>query len=110
MPPDLALLSTLNGSNYPCLELIFMVPKVFEPLKFDYIFKVFTLKKKQTPKLYKTNSSVLLTVYILYIERKGKISIFNLHHLDQTPHLVYLHLLSVCLQVCYNLPTLPEDL
>ena len=35
MPPDLALLSTLNGSNYPCLELIFMVPKVFEPLKFD---------------------------------------------------------------------------
>ena len=35
MPPDLALLSTLTGSNYPCLELIFMVPKVFEPLKFD---------------------------------------------------------------------------
>ena len=35
MPPDLALLSTPIGSNYPCLELIFMVPKVFEPLKFD---------------------------------------------------------------------------
>ena len=34
MPPDLALLSTLIGSNYPCRELIFMVPKVFEPLKF----------------------------------------------------------------------------
>ena len=38
MPPDLALLSTLNGSNYPCLELNFMVPKVFEPLKFDCIY------------------------------------------------------------------------
>ena len=38
MPPDLALLSTLIGSNYPCLELIFMVPKVFEPLKFDYSY------------------------------------------------------------------------
>ena len=25
----------LNGSNYPCLEQIFIVPKVFEPLKFD---------------------------------------------------------------------------
>ena len=37
MPPDLTLLSTLIGSNYPCLELIFMVPKVFEPLKFDCI-------------------------------------------------------------------------
>ena len=35
MPRDLALLSTLTGSNYTCLELIFMVPKVFEPLKFD---------------------------------------------------------------------------
>ena len=35
MPRDLVLLSTLNGSNYPYLELIFMVPKVFEPLKFD---------------------------------------------------------------------------
>ena len=35
MPPDLALSSTLIGSNYPYLELIFMVPKVFEPLKFD---------------------------------------------------------------------------
>ena len=39
MLPDLALVSTLTGSNYPCLELIFMVPKVFEPLKFDCIAK-----------------------------------------------------------------------
>ena len=34
MLPDLALLSTLIGSNYSCLELILMVPKLFEPLKF----------------------------------------------------------------------------
>ena len=34
VPPDLALLSTLIGSNYPCLELTFMVPKVFEPVNF----------------------------------------------------------------------------
>ena len=34
MPPDLALLSTLIGSNYPCLKLIILVPQVFEPLKF----------------------------------------------------------------------------
>ena len=33
MPPD--LLPTLIGSNHPSLELIFMVPKVFELLKFD---------------------------------------------------------------------------
>ena len=37
MPPDLALFLTLIGSNYLCLELIFMDPKVFESLKFDCI-------------------------------------------------------------------------
>ena len=34
MPPDLALLMTCISSNYPCLEKNFMVPKVFELLKF----------------------------------------------------------------------------
>ena len=37
MAPDLVLLSTLINSNFPCLKLIFMVPKVLEPLKFDCI-------------------------------------------------------------------------
>ena len=40
MPPDLRQgfnNLTLISSNYPCLELIFMAPKVFKPLKFDYI-------------------------------------------------------------------------
>ena len=39
MPPDLALLSTLTDSNYPCFELILLVPKVFEQLKLDCIKK-----------------------------------------------------------------------
>ena len=30
-PPDLALRLRHISSNYPCLEHIFMVPKVFEP-------------------------------------------------------------------------------
>ena len=34
MPPDLALWLTFVSSNYPSLEHIFVVPKVFEPLKF----------------------------------------------------------------------------
>ena len=45
MPLDLALLSTLTGSNCLCLELIFMVPKVFEPLKFySTVFTSFLAK------------------------------------------------------------------
>ena len=48
MPPDLALLSTLIGSNHPCLELIFMVPKVFKPLKFDCISVTTGTREKQT--------------------------------------------------------------
>ena len=43
VPSDLTLLSTLIGSNDPCLELIFMVPKVFEPLKFDCILFVMSV-------------------------------------------------------------------
>ena len=36
---DLTIKSTHIGSNYPCLEQIFMVPKVFEPLKFYCTFE-----------------------------------------------------------------------
>ena len=35
MPSGMALIVTLHGSNYRCLEQIFMVPKGFEPSKFD---------------------------------------------------------------------------
>ena len=38
MPAGLALCLTLINSNYPCLEDIFMVPNVFEPLKFGCSF------------------------------------------------------------------------
>ena len=57
MPPDLALSSTLIGSNYPCLELIFMVPKVFEPMKFYCILwsKLKTRRKMQSQDLIKSN-------------------------------------------------------
>ena len=37
LPPDLAPCITLNGTNYQNLEQIYMVPKMFEPLKFDCI-------------------------------------------------------------------------
>ena len=37
VPPGVALIVTFRGSNYRCLEQIFMVPKGFEPLKFDCI-------------------------------------------------------------------------
>ena len=47
MPPDLALKSTLIGSNYPCLELIFMVPMVFESLKFDCTLSKFRVTKSK---------------------------------------------------------------
>ena len=37
MPSGMALIVTLRDSNYLCLEQIFMVPKGFEPSKFDCI-------------------------------------------------------------------------
>ena len=64
MPPDLALLSTLIGSNYPCLELIFMVPKVFEPLKFDCSFNRFLQRKiwKVNPVVPYLESGIFLAI------------------------------------------------
>ena len=62
MSPDLALSATLIGSKYPCLELIFMVPKVFEQLKFDCILwwyryiRIYTEAKC----LYSTSPSLTL--------------------------------------------------
>ena len=38
MPPVLALCLIFIRSNYHCLEHLFTVPKVFEPLKFHYIY------------------------------------------------------------------------
>ena len=35
MPPDVGLLSILIGSNYPCLELIFMFPAIEVRLYFS---------------------------------------------------------------------------
>ena len=56
MPRDLALLSIFVGLNNPCLELIFMVPKVFEPLKFDSI--IFSKTTDETIKV--TNNLVTM--------------------------------------------------
>ena len=41
LSPDHALSLILSGLlNYPCLEHISRVPKMFEPLKFDYIWSI----------------------------------------------------------------------
>ena len=47
---------TLSGSNYPCLERISMVPKMFESLRFDCISFAFNVIRF-------TNDSYLLHVY-----------------------------------------------
>ena len=47
LPPDLALALILISSNYPCLEHIFMVPKVCELLMFYCISHMAANKKRQ---------------------------------------------------------------
>ena len=69
MPPDQALLSTLIGSNYPCLELIFMVPKVFEPLKFDCTL--------QMPRWGLVSHTSLYSLYRKFDDTKIKFNIWS---------------------------------
>ena len=75
LPPELALLSTLTGSNYPCLELIFMVPKVFEPLKFDCIlilpFSLFHVNLKSFKFPTKMIQIVLNFFYSFILRNQG---------------------------------------
>ena len=66
MPPDLAPLSTLTGSNYPCLELIFMVPKVFKPLKFDCISSLHPQQKQLVLNNYSFLSYVIKISVLLF--------------------------------------------
>ena len=37
---DLAPSLSLSGSNYPCLEQFSIVPKMFQPLKFDCMYEM----------------------------------------------------------------------
>ena len=41
LPTDLVLRLTLSGSNYSCLNQISMVPRMFEPLKFNCTVRLF---------------------------------------------------------------------
>ena len=59
--PDLVPYFILNGSNYPCLEQLYMVPKVFEPSKFALV--VLTLR---TPTFLISLSADLLYMKLLY--------------------------------------------
>ena len=72
MPPDLALLSTLNGSTYPCLKLIFMVTKVFEPLKFDCIWNLYAYLHYAPDMFTKTKNNLSKTVGVVEIPYKAK--------------------------------------
>ena len=56
LPSDLALWLTLSGSNYPCLEQISMVPKMFEPLKFDCSNLVIVWTQLHLSEIYKGHS------------------------------------------------------
>ena len=53
MPPDLVLRLTLSSSNYPRLELTFMVPKVFKPYRKNSKYWDTQTKYRSCPK-YKT--------------------------------------------------------
>ena len=52
LPPDLVLGLVLSGSNYPCLEQIYVVPKMFELLRFDCIIQKKKKKKKKKRGLF----------------------------------------------------------
>ena len=91
MPPDLAQGLTLNSSNYPCLELIFMVPMVFEPMKFDCSMWV------------KQNGNSVMTENPRNTRLNTDIPIAD--HYDKAGH----SLENMLFQIIHILPTYPVD-
>ena len=66
MPPGMALIVTLHGSNYRCLEQIFMVPKGFEPSKFDCTVGIISQQKQVVGTNYKHLSRSQMSIQIQY--------------------------------------------
>ena len=91
MSPDLALLSTLTGSNYPCLELILMVPKVFEPLKFDCISKSTASFCKKMQETFAVSHFLAKNIMIIILHFPQNMSFFlyifqNAHKVRESLH------------------------
>ena len=59
---------TLSGSNYPCLERISMVPKMFEPLRFDCTWKQRIHKRMK----------IVVSVWLVGLEFNGPVKPFSL--------------------------------
>ena len=87
--PDLAPWLTFSGSNYLCLEQISVVPKMFEPLKFDctYIETImyWSIKRRTDIQLKLLESNVISPaatficpkrVSYIYVRRVGKLFLF----------------------------------
>ena len=53
VPPGVALIVSFRSSNYRCLEQIFMVPKGFEPSKFDCTYMMYRTKTVSYQPAYK---------------------------------------------------------
>ena len=68
MPPGVALIVTFRGSNYRCLEQIFMVPKGFEPSKFDCI----SYTHKHTHTHTRAHARHFMIVFWYYSKKKKK--------------------------------------
>ena len=83
LPPDLAPWLTLSCSNYPCLEQFSMVPKMFEPLRFD-------CKQKEDSSLdiiFPLQNTCICRSPTMNLARSGIL-------LGQTEILIYLQIIS----------------
>ena len=69
--PELVPWLTLSGSNYPCLEQISMVPKMFEPLRFDCSLDLIRCNSRRR-RLQSVWVSILSDQYLLCALWKSK--------------------------------------
>ena len=76
---------TLSGSNYPCLERISMVPKMFEPLRFDCKWLVKGPAPSSLTYLCRMDSSTLTRRYLISLI--NTMFCWNFENLMQTEYI-----------------------
>ena len=102
MPPGMALIVTLCGSNYRYLEQIFMVPKGFEPSKFDcigtfkllrYLSQLENMSSLLPVDVSKTAKHFVQTCQAEFISQVGTRSLYNVALTSMQRHDVYIIML-----------------
>ena len=110
VPPGVALIITFRGSNYRCLEQIFMVLKGFEPSKFDCIYLYCPVGPKTVRFRLKQNANcqqIVRAHYVHSIAHANWEQIVRAHYVHSIVHAYWEQIL--CAHYVHSIAHVPDS-